>query len=456
MPDARALTTTPVGLVAPRHAGGPGPVGLHGPDRRAGPLARWPSCPRTRRTRAPGRTPASPAARRGRGGRPGGRRAPAPCQLAGCRDRQAPAVRVRLGNVPRPRDVAAAPYLSPPRLPAAGSPAWLPRRRRSGGGSCPTFTTSAGWAPVPGSCRAGRRWPRPSARKPQPTKKRNSRTARDLPWPPEQGRHGSGTWWSPPSRARFHQHRTDRRAARGRDRLRDRRRRGPLREWDAEISPQARIWNITGDRTSGRDPARHRARGDWSTHRVGPAPGCCPTGRGQPATGTASTSASPDTSPAPGSRSRPRARDRPDRVGTGPDALLNDVFTDRVGTWTGTPGPEAFPDLTCRGSNEDHQFRLPAGCGHRYSPESRRAGHVIRTRYRTLLAASAVSARQARESGRSPAWRVLRRRAPAAAQLHPSLPSTRPFHVKHRPDSASARVPADPRGGGPALRARSP
>ena len=182
------------------------------------------------------------------------------------------------------------------------------------------------------------------------------RAAREWPWPPRRDTVYSGTWWSPPL---------------GGGAFTSTGPVGPLPAaaaglaldsigedrfelWDVRVGPQARIWNITGPDDWGRLVKRYprdvtaSRRHDWyhSTGRDGPW-------------------LLPDWS---------RAADDWDGIhlsaagyisaawlaipvgdaatvlaGWGPDETLwlNDVFTsaERAGTWTGTPGAEAFPDV---------------------------------------------------------------------------------------------------------------
>jgi hypothetical protein len=182
------------------------------------------------------------------------------------------------------------------------------------------------------------------------------RAARELPWPPRRNTVYSGTWWSPPLGGGVFTSTGPTGPlpavavglaldSIGEDRL---------EFWDVTVSPQARIWNITGPDDWGRLAALYprdvtaSRRHDWyhSTGRDGPW-------------------LLPDWS---------RAADDWDGVhlsiagyisaswlaipagdaatvlaGWDPDGTLwlNDVFAnvDRVGTWTGTPGPDAFPDV---------------------------------------------------------------------------------------------------------------
>jgi hypothetical protein len=189
------------------------------------------------------------------------------------------------------------------------------------------------------------------------------RTARELPWPPESGRVYSGTWWSPPL---------------GNGVFTSTGPVGPLpavelgcavdsagqdrfEAWAVGIGPQARIWNITSPDDWGRFATRYprdvtasrrhdwhrltagdgrdsgdgrwilpdwpRAARDWDGVHLSIAGYITATGFAIPAAGAATV-----------------------LTGWGADQTLwlNDVFigTDRVGTWTGTPGKEAFPDIT--------------------------------------------------------------------------------------------------------------
>jgi hypothetical protein len=182
------------------------------------------------------------------------------------------------------------------------------------------------------------------------------RTARDRPWPPNQDSVYSGTWWSPPLGGGVF-------TSAGPV--------GPLpaveagcepdsageerfEVWAVGISLEARIWNITGpddwtrlvtryprDVTAsrrhdwfaftGRDgrwllPDWPRAASDWDGVHLSVAGYISASGPAIPAGEDAATVL----------------------AGWGPDETLwlNDVFTsvDRVGTWTGTPGPDAFPE----------------------------------------------------------------------------------------------------------------
>ena len=358
MRDARALTTTPVGLVLLAK--------LAGLDRwdfldQIGEPVRGPWISLVSADSldpGPGRTQAGP-----------GRQAADVVadqvaavaarldQLAGCRDRQvllsAFASAMFLGAA----DVAAAPYLSA----AAGS--LLPVAR-----ALAAAPAARWWWHLPDLHHqrwlgtGARQLPRGAAlaaalrAQAAADEEEERQAARELPWPPEPGTRYSGTWWSPPfPRGVFTTTgpigplpaveigcATDA----GEDRF---------EIWDAGISPQARIWNITGPDDWARLTARYprdvtaSRRHDWYH-----------------ATGRAGTWMLPDW---------PRAARDWDGVhlsitgyitGTGfaipaagaatvltgwePDQTLwlNDVFTrtDRVGTWTGTPGPEVFPDLT--------------------------------------------------------------------------------------------------------------
>lgn len=183
------------------------------------------------------------------------------------------------------------------------------------------------------------------------------RTARELPWPPEGGRLYSGAWWSPPLENGVFTTTGPVGAlpavelgcaadSAGEDRF---------EVWDVEISGQARVWNITSPDEWGQLTARYprdvtaSRRHDWHqlTGRKGPwvlpdwlqaardwdgihlsiAGYITATGFAIPAAGAATVLA-----------------------GWGPDQTLwlNDVLvrTDRVGAWTGEPGPEAFPGVT--------------------------------------------------------------------------------------------------------------
>lgn len=181
------------------------------------------------------------------------------------------------------------------------------------------------------------------------------RAARDRPWPPNRDTVYSGTWWSPPLGGGVF-------TSTGPV--------GPLPAveagceldgagqerfelWDVAISSGARIWNITSPDDWGRLVARYprdvtasrrhdwfrftgrdgrwllpdwpRAAGDWDGVHLSIAGYISATGPAIPAGDAATVLA-----------------------GWGPDQTLwlNDVFTsvDRAGTWTGTPGPDAFPE----------------------------------------------------------------------------------------------------------------
>lgn len=181
------------------------------------------------------------------------------------------------------------------------------------------------------------------------------RAARDRPWPPNHDTVYSGTWWSPPLGGGVF-------TSTGPV--------GPLPAveagceldgageerfelWDVAISSGARIWNITSPEDWGRLVARYprdvtasrrhdwfrftgrdgtwllpdwrRAASDWDGVHLSIAGYISATGPAIPAGDAATVLA-----------------------GWGPDQTLwlNDVFTsvDRAGTWTGTPGPDAFPE----------------------------------------------------------------------------------------------------------------
>lgn len=186
------------------------------------------------------------------------------------------------------------------------------------------------------------------------------RAARDWPWPPgsvvHQGKDTvySGTWWSPPLGGGVF-------TSTGPV--------GPLPSveagcepdsageerfevWDVAINPGARIWNVTGPDDWGRLVARYprdvtaSRRHDWFGF-----------------TGRDGTWLLPDWSRAASDwdgvhlsiagyisaawLAIPAGDAATVLAGWGPDQTLwlNDVFTsvDRAGTWTGTPGPDAFP-----------------------------------------------------------------------------------------------------------------
>jgi hypothetical protein len=180
---------------------------------------------------------------------------------------------------------------------------------------------------------------------------------RELPWPPEDGKTYSGTWWSPPLPNGIFTTTgpvgplpaveigcaLD---SAGEDRF---------EVWDVQIDPLARIWNITSPddwrrlavryprdvtasrrhdwyRWTGRAgtwvlPDWPRAARDWDGVHLSIAGYITATGFAIPAGDAATVLA-----------------------GWAPDQTfwMNDVFTrsDRAGTWTGTPGPGAFPELT--------------------------------------------------------------------------------------------------------------
>lgn len=183
------------------------------------------------------------------------------------------------------------------------------------------------------------------------------RAVRELPWPPEDGRRYSGTWWSPPlgngvftTTGPVGSLPAVELGCAGDSVGEDR-----FDVWDVEISQQARIWNITDPGEWGRLAARYprdvtasrrhdwyqltgrkgtwilpdwpRAARDWDGIHLSIAGYITATGFAIPAADTATVLA-----------------------GWGPDQTLwlNDVFvrTDRAAAWTGVPGPEAFPDLT--------------------------------------------------------------------------------------------------------------
>ena len=278
-------------------------------------------------------------------------------QLASCRDRQVLLSAFASAMFLGPADVAAAPHLStaagrllPVARALAAAPAaqwwWhlpdLSHQRWLGAGARQLRRGAALAAALRAQAAAD--------------EEEERQTARDLPWPPEQGTQYSGTWWSPPFPSVVF-------TSTGPI--------GPLptveigcatdadedhfEVWDVGISPQARIWNITGPDDWARLTARYprdvtasrrhdwyhatgragtwllpdwpRAARDWDGVHLGITGYITATGFAIPAAGAATV-----------------------LTGWEPDQTLwlNDVFTrtDRVGTWTGTPGPEAFPDLT--------------------------------------------------------------------------------------------------------------
>src|SRR5215831_100969 len=183
------------------------------------------------------------------------------------------------------------------------------------------------------------------------------RAARELPWPAEDGKIYTGTWWSPPLGDTVFTTTgpVGSLPAVGLGCLADSFGEDRFEIWDVQISPQARIWDITGPDDWGRLAARYRRdvtasrRHDWYrlTGRDGAwiLPDWPQVARDWDgvhlsiagyitATGFVIAAASAAIV----------------LTGWEPDQTLwlNDVFTKtaRSGTWTGTPGPEAFPDVT--------------------------------------------------------------------------------------------------------------
>ncbi len=275
-------------------------------------------------------------------------------QLAECEDRAALLSAFAAVMLPGPIETEAAPYLAAAAeslLPVAealaaapGAQWWweppAPGRQR--------WLTSAG-PPARGAALAAALREQAVA-----DAEEERRAARDWPWPPPKDTVYSGDWWSPPLGSGVF-------TSTGPV--------GPLpavaagcaldsageerfEVWDVEISPRARIWAITRPADWGRLAARYprdvtasrrhdwfrltgrdgpwllpdwaRAARDWDGVHLSIAGYIAATGGAIPA-GDAATVL----------------------TGWNPDETLwlNDVFTrvDRVGTWTGTPGPESFP-----------------------------------------------------------------------------------------------------------------
>ena len=291
MRDAQALTTTPMGLVLLAK--------LAGLDRwdfmdQIGEPVSGPGSGCARSVAGLGRQPGagqSPPPGRGRGGGPDGRRgaAPSPSPPAAVTGR--PYCPRSPRHVPGPLTSPRRRTCPPPRPACCRWPApWLPRRQRSGGGTCPTLATSGGWAPVPGSYGAGRHWPRPSARKPRPMKKRNA--GRHVPaMAPRAGQTYSAPGGHPHSRASFSPAPDRSARCRRSNRLRDRRRRGPLRDMGCRDQPAGtHLEHHRPGRLGaahGPLPARRHRVTSATTGTTQPAgphwP--CPTGRGSPRLG---------------------------------------------------------------------------------------------------------------------------------------------------------------------------
>jgi hypothetical protein len=357
MPDAEGLTKTPLGLVLL--------AGLAGLDR-------WDFLEQIGES-VPG-TSLLPATSRGAGRervQPGPHRQAADVVadqvaaltprlglLASYRDRLDLLSAFAAAMSPSAADAAAAPHLAaaaegllPVARALAAAPAaqwwWEPPDRNhqrwvgSGGGQGPQGTALA------------------AAPRAQATadEEEEQRAARELPWPPEDGRRYSGTWWSPPL---------------GNGVFTTTGPVGPLpaaelgcaadnvgeecfEVWDVGISPQARIWNITSPDEWGRLVARYprdvtaSRRHDWHqiTGREGRwvLPDWVQAARdwdGIHLSIAGSITATAFAIPAAGAATV--------LVGWGPDETLwlNDVFTrtEHAGAWAGTPGPEAFPDVT--------------------------------------------------------------------------------------------------------------
>lgn len=358
MRDAQAPTTTPVGLVLLAELAGldrwdfmdqigepvTGPwISLVSEDAPDPGQARTRAGPRRQATDVVADQVAAVAARLD--------------QLAGCRERQVLLSAFASAMILGPHEVAAAPYLS------AAAGCLLPVAR-----ALAAAPAAQWWWDLPDPHH--QRWLGTGARQllrgaalatalraqAAADEEEERRMARDLPWPPERGTRYSGTWWSPPFPSAVF-------TTTGPI--------GPLpaveigcatdadedrfEVWSIEISPQARIWNITSPDDWARLTARYprdvtasrrhdwfhttgragtwmlpdwpRAARDWDGVHLSVAGYITATGFAIPAAGAATV-----------------------LTGWEPDQTLwiNDVFarTDRVGTWTGTPGPEAFPDLT--------------------------------------------------------------------------------------------------------------
>jgi hypothetical protein len=355
MPDAEELTKTPLGLTLLAELAG---------------LDRWEFMeqigePVPGATLMPARSPSA-----------GGSRAQARRQAADVVTDQVAAVTPRLGMLANCRDrlvllSAFAAALSP----SAADAAAASRLAAAAAGLLPVARALAAapaaqwwWEPPDRNHQrwagsAGEQGPRSTAPaealRAQATadEEEEQRTAQELPWPPEDGRVYSGTWWSPPL---------------GNGVFTTTGPVGPLpavefgcaadsvgedhfEVWDVEISQQARIWNITSPDEWGRLAARYprdvtasrrhdwyhltgrkgtwilpdwlQAARDWDGIHLSIAGYITATGFAIPAAGVATVLA-----------------------GWGPDQTLwlDDVFvrTDRVGVWTGEPGPDALPDVT--------------------------------------------------------------------------------------------------------------
>jgi len=366
MQDAQALTTTPVGLALLAELAG---------------LDRWDLMERIGQP-IPGTTlmpVSSPGRGQGQAQRQGRARASAGSRrqaadvvaeqvtavaagldrLAGCTDRLVLLSAFAAVMLPGAVDTAAAPHLAaaaasmlPVARSLAAAPAaqwwWEPSDRDhqrwlgAGGGQPPRGTVLTEGVRAQAAADA----------------EEERQAARDLPWPPEKDKLYTGTWWSPPLGSGVF-------TTTGPV--------GPLPAveagcaldsagedrfdvWNIDIGPQARIWNVTSPddwarlaaryprdvsasrrhdwyRWTGRDgtwilPDWPRVARDWDGVHLSIA------GYITAASGTAIPAAGAATVLA----------------GWGPDQTLwlNDVFTAtrHAGSWTGTPGPEAFPDVT--------------------------------------------------------------------------------------------------------------
>lgn len=357
MPDAEALTTTPLGLVLLAELAG---------------LNRWDFVEQIGEP-VPG-TRLMPAAspRQGRGQEQAGPRRRAADivteqvatvagsldQLASCTDRLVLLSAFAAVMWPSPADSAAAPHLAtaassllPVARALAAAPAaqwWWeppdPGRQRwlsAGDGQLPRGTALAEALRAQAAA----------------DEEEERRTARDLPWPAEDGKVYSGTWWSPPLGDGVFTSAgpvgplpavelglaVD---SAGEDRF---------EVWDVGIGPQARIWNIAGPDDWARLAARYprdvtaSRRHDWyrSTGRDGMwiLPDWPRAARDWDGVhlSIAGYITAPQSAIPAGDAATVLAGWVPDQT-----LWLNDVFTstEHAGTWIGTPGTELFPPVT--------------------------------------------------------------------------------------------------------------
>lgn len=281
--------------------------------------------------------------------------------LADCRDRLVLLSAFAAAMSPSAADAAAAPFL------AAAAECLLPVARALAAAPAAQWW----WEPPDRNHQrwvgsGGQQGPRATARaaalQAQATadEEEEQRAARELPWPPEDGRRYSGTWWSPPIENGVF-------TTTGPV--------GPLpavelgcaadntgeerfEVWDVGISPQARIWNITSPDEWGRLAAQYprdvtaSRRHDWHhmTGREGREGRWVLPDWLQAARDWDGIHLSLAGSITATAFAIPAADAATVLVGWGPDQTLwlNDVLvrTDRAGAWTGIPGPEAFPDVT--------------------------------------------------------------------------------------------------------------